>query len=124
MWLMRSLVLELMSTVATSPQAAADRRKSFVLVIHGGAGVISRQHMSPELEAEYRAALKAALQAGYDLLNTHGTGLEAVGAAIRVMEDSPLFNAGHGAVLNGAGEVELDAAIMDGATRKAGAVAA
>ena len=106
------------------PAAEPRRSASFVLVIHGGAGVVSKDQMSPAQEAEYRAALKTALQAGYGVLRTNGTSLDAVAAAIKVMEDSPLFNAGHGAVLNSAGEVELDAAIMDGATRKAGAVAA
>src|SRR5438876_1428700 len=123
-WFLRSLLPEFMSNIATPAPAAAERRESFVLVIHGGAGVIPREQMPPQKEGEYRAALKAALQAGYDLLKTNGTSLDAVSAAIRMMEDSPLFNAGHGAVLNSAGEVELDAAIMDGATRKAGAIAA
>jgi len=116
--------LLLMSDVATPRPAAAEPRASFVLVIHGGAGVISRAEMTPEKEAEYRRALEESLRAGSEVLQTNGMCLDAVIAAIKVLEDSPLFNAGRGAVLNSAGEVELDAAIMDGATRKAGAIAA
>jgi len=96
----------------------------FVLVIHGGAGVVSKEEMTPEKEKAQLAALTESLQAGHAILKTNGTSLDAVIAAIKVLEDSPLFNAGRGAVLNGDGVVELDAAIMDGATRKAGAVAA
>jgi len=93
------------------------------LVIHGGAGTILRSDLTPELEAEYRVALQAALDAGYSILDSGGTSLDAVVAAIRVLEDSPLFNAGKGAVLNSDGICELDASIMNGADRSAGAVA-
>ena len=93
------------------------------LVIHGGAGTITRQNMSPEKEKAYRQALHQALQAGYAVLHQGGTSLDAVEAAIHVMEDSPLFNAGKGAVFTNEGKNELDAAIMDGKTLKAGAVA-
>src|SRR5258708_2240628 len=96
----------------------------FGLVIHGGAGVIERAAMSPEREAEYRAALNQALQAGYAVLDQGGPALAAVTAAINVMEDSPLFNAGKGAVFNADGICELDASVMDGRTQAAGAVAA
>jgi beta-aspartyl-peptidase (threonine type) len=116
--------LLLMSDVATPRPAAAEPRGSFVLVIHGGAGVIPRAEMTPEKEAEYRRTLEESLRAGSDVLRTNGTALNAVIAAIKVLEDSPLFNAGRGAVLNSAGEVELDAAIMDGAKRNAGTIAA
>jgi len=95
----------------------------FGLVIHGGAGVISRDRLAPELEAQYRAKLAEALAAGYAVLDRGGPALDAVTAAIRVLEDSPLFNAGHGAVLNADGFCELDASIMDGRTLAAGAVA-
>ena len=120
----RFCLLLLMSDVATPRPAAAERRGPFVLVVHGGAGVISRAEMTPQKEADYRRALEESLRAGSDVLQTNGTGMNAVVAAIKVLEDSPMFNAGRGAVLNSAGEVELDAAIMDGATRKAGAIAA
>jgi beta-aspartyl-peptidase (threonine type) len=93
------------------------------IAIHGGAGTIRRGDLTPELEAEYRAALEQALRAGYSILEGGGTSLDAVVAAIRVMEDSPLFNAGKGAVFTSAGTNELDAAIMDGSTLAAGAVA-
>lgn len=93
------------------------------LVIHGGAGVIERASMSPAREAEYRARLTEALNAGYAVLDRGGAALEAVTAAINVMEDSPLFNAGKGAVFNADGICELDASIMDGRTLAAGAIA-
>ncbi|MFA5058239.1 MAG: isoaspartyl peptidase/L-asparaginase [Opitutaceae bacterium] len=96
---------------------------TFGLVVHGGAGVILRQDLTPELEAQYRTQLDAALAAGYGVLEHGGASLEAVVAAIKVMEDSPLFNAGHGAVMNAEGVCELDASIMDGLTLDAGAVA-
>jgi L-asparaginase / beta-aspartyl-peptidase len=97
--------------------------KKITLVIHGGAGTITRQNMSPEKEKAYQQALNQALQAGYAVLHKGGTSLDAVEAAIHVMEDSPLFNAGKGAVFTHEGKNELDAAIMDGKTLKAGAVA-
>ncbi|ATB29402.1 isoaspartyl peptidase/L-asparaginase family protein [Melittangium boletus] len=93
------------------------------LVIHGGAGVISRESLSPEREAAVRAALTESLQAGHAVLARGGTSVEAVTAAIRVLEDSPYFNAGKGAVFTHEGKNELDAAIMNGRTREAGAVA-
>jgi L-asparaginase / beta-aspartyl-peptidase len=94
------------------------------IVIHGGAGVIERSKMTPAREASYRSGLAAALDAGYDLLERGGSSLDAVTAAVRIMEDDPQFNAGRGAVLNHDGDAELDAAIMDGAGPLAGAVAA
>ncbi|MCY1044226.1 isoaspartyl peptidase/L-asparaginase [Corallococcus sp. bb12-1] len=93
------------------------------LVIHGGAGVISRENLSPEREAAMRAVLTQALQAGHAVLAKGGRSLDAVTAAIHVLEDSPYFNAGKGAVFNHDGVNELDAALMDGKTRAAGAVA-
>jgi L-asparaginase / beta-aspartyl-peptidase len=105
-----------------APQGQADPKK-ITLVIHGGAGTITRQNMSPEKEKAYRQVLHQALQAGYAVLKKGGTSLDAVEAAIHVMEDSPLFNAGKGAVFTNEGKNELDAAIMDGKTGKAGAVA-
>jgi beta-aspartyl-peptidase (threonine type) len=93
------------------------------LVIHGGAGTITRQNMTPEKEKAYQAALQQALQAGYDVLKKGGASMDAVEAAIHVMEESPLFNAGKGAVFTNEGKNELDASVMDGKTLKAGAVA-
>lgn len=95
----------------------------WALAIHGGAGVLEREAMSPEKEKAYRAALDQALQAGSAVLDRGGPALDAVAAAVRVLEDDPLFNAGRGAVFTADGRNELDAAIMDGKTQKAGAVA-
>lgn len=94
-----------------------------VIVIHGGAGVIRKAEMTPEKEQAYEAVLKEALQKGYTVLEQGGSSLEAVETAIRILEDSPLFNAGRGCVLNNQGLPELDASIMDGKTLQAGAVA-
>ena len=95
----------------------------WTIVLHGGAGVIERTAMDPKTEAAYRAGLSAALQAGANVLQKGGASLDAVEAAIRLMEDDPLFNAGRGAVFTAEGKNELDAAVMEGATLKAGAVA-
>lgn len=93
-----------------------------VLVIHGGAGTLRAAEMSAEDRALYEAALHEALEAGWRVLDAGGSALDAVTAAILPMEDSPLFNAGRGAVFTAEGRNELDASIMDGATRAAGAV--
>ncbi|MEN1728247.1 MAG: isoaspartyl peptidase/L-asparaginase, partial [Pseudomonadota bacterium] len=93
------------------------------IAIHGGAGTISRDRMTAEREANIRAALQAAIEAGHGVLSEGGTSLDAATAAIRILEDAPKFNAGRGAVLTEAGRVEMDASIMDGATLEAGAVA-
>lgn len=93
------------------------------LIIHGGAGVILPGSMSPEMEAAYHAALTTSLKTGADILRDGGSALDAVEAAVLTMEDDPLFNAGHGAVFTAAGTHELDASIMDGRERNAGAVA-
>ncbi|MBB5646487.1 isoaspartyl peptidase/L-asparaginase family protein [Pedobacter cryoconitis] len=98
-------------------------QEKYVMVIHGGAGTITRKNMSPEKEAAYVAALTKALQTGYDVLKSGKTSLDAVEATIHIMEDSPLFNAGKGAVFTHDGKNEMDAAIMDGKTMMAGAVA-
>lgn len=93
------------------------------LVIHGGAGTIKRENMTPEREKAYRETLNQALEAGYDVLDNGGKSVDAVIAAIRIMEDSPLFNAGKGAVFTNEGKNELDASIMDGSNLMAGSVA-
>jgi beta-aspartyl-peptidase (threonine type) len=93
------------------------------LVIHGGAGTITRANLSPEKEKAYHAALHQALDSGYAVLEKGGTSVDAVIAAIKVMEDCPLFNAGKGAVFTHDGTNELDASIMDGSNLMAGAVA-
>ena len=118
---------------ALPPAVASEKRsenqpdmetRKFGLVIHGGAGTIERSNMTPEKEREYRAGLERALKAGYEILNRGGSSLDAAEAAVRVLEDDPHFNAGRGSVFTSAGTNEMDAAIMDGRTLAAGAVAA
>ena len=111
--------------LAAAPAAPAEDgdEPMIAIAIHGGAGVISRASMTPENERAYRADLGRALDAGYEILERGGSSLDAIVAAVRILEDSPYFNAGKGAVFSHAGINELDAAIMDGATQKAGAVA-
>jgi beta-aspartyl-peptidase (threonine type) len=98
-------------------------KPKWAIVIHGGAGTILKKNMSAEAEAAYKEKLSDALNAGSKILENGGTSLDAVTAAINVMEDSPLFNAGKGAVFTAEGKNEMDASIMDGATLMAGAVA-
>lgn len=116
-----ALVFFLFGTTIGS--AADTSSRKIALVIHGGAGTILREEMSPEREKEIRATLQQALQTGYAILKNDGTSIDAVEATIRVLEDSPHFNAGKGSVFNSDGKNEMDAAIMDGRTLKAGAVA-
>ena len=105
------------------PQTQNDDTPPIALVIHGGAGTIRKENMSPERQQAYHDALKKALDAGYAVLENGGSSVEAVIASISIMEDSPLFNAGKGAVFTYSGKNELDASIMDGSNLKAGAVA-
>lgn len=97
--------------------------KPFTLVIHGGAGTILKANMTPQKEKDYQAGLDRALQAGYAVLKGGGKAVDAVEAAIKVLEDDPHFNAGKGAVFTNEGKNEMDAAIMDGSNVKAGSVA-
>lgn len=97
---------------------------NWTLVIHGGAGKLDREMLSAEQDSGARAGLSRALDAGSAVLSGGGTALDAVEAAVRVLEDDPHFNSGRGAVFTHDGGIELDAAIMDGRTRAAGAVAA
>ncbi|SRX72668.1 Isoaspartyl peptidase [Aequorivita antarctica] len=106
-----------------SSEKANKKEENFGIVIHGGAGTILKENMSDSLESAYREKLKEAISAGYEILKNGGTSLDAVTHTINVMEDSPLFNAGKGAVFTHEGSNELDASIMDGATLNAGAVA-
>lgn len=116
-------ILLLMGSTGCAPATSQDAAAPIAFAIHGGAGTITRGSMTPETEAAYRAKLEEALRAGYGVLEGGGASLDAVVAAIRIMEESDLFNAGKGAVFTSEGTVELDASIMDGGTRAAGAVA-
>lgn len=107
----------------TVPDNVAVETPRWSFAIHGGAGVIERDSLTPEQDAAYRAALHRALEAGSAVLADGGSALDAVQAAIEIMEDDPLFNAGRGAVFTAAGRNELDAAVMDGSNLQAGAVA-
>ena len=95
----------------------------FAIIIHGGAGTILKKNMTDEKEAAYKAKLEEAIKVGYTILKNGGTSTEAIMKTIQVMENSPLFNAGKGAVFTNAGTNELDASFMDGNTLNAGAVA-
>lgn len=116
----RLIALLLVVALITADSHAQDG--NVAIAIHGGAGTILPSNMTEELEREYRGALEAALRAGHDVLIAGGTSIDAVVAAVQIMEDSPLFNAGRGAVFTNAETNELDASIMDGQTRNAGAV--
>ena len=118
---MRVLLLVFVLFPALAVAQPAD--STYVLAIHGGAGVIERGSMTPEREADYRAALEDALRAGHAVIQRGGTAVDAVAATLPILEDSPLFNAGRGAVFTSEGTVELDASIMSGETLAAGAVA-
>lgn len=130
-WLAAGLALAGAASCGPGPEAAemeapvqaAEPVAEFGIVIHGGAGTIRREDLTAEQEAAYHAALEAALRAGYAVLEGGGSALDAVQAAVVVMEDDSLFNAGRGAVFTAEGTNELDAAIMDGRTGNAGAVA-
>jgi beta-aspartyl-peptidase (threonine type) len=108
---------------ADSAAAVAPRRARWALAIHGGAGEQEWLHMDPSTAAAYRASLARALEAGARVLRRQGSALDAVQAAIVVLEDDPLFNAGRGSAFDDQGNNEMDAAIMDGATLAAGSVA-
>lgn len=97
---------------------------TIAIAIHGGAGALPRREMTKAMRARYHAGLERALDTGYQVLRRGGTSLDAVCASVVTMEDSPLFNAGRGACYNAEAKHELDASVMEGATRRAGAVAA
>lgn len=120
--LVPSALLAFAMPLISQPNAAGSAHK-WAIVVHGGAGVIERKDMPPATEAEYRAAMKTAIETGAAVLQKGGSSLDAVQATIEYLEDNPLFNAGKGAVFTADGRNELDSAIMDGATLKAGAVA-
>lgn len=121
MLIRKLLAIGALALVFAAPAVAQDH--PIAIVIHGGAGTIEKGDLTPAQEAAYRDKLREAVQAGYQVLKTGGTSLDAVTAAITTMEDSPLFNSGKGAVFNHQGVNELDASIMDGSDLSAGAVA-
>jgi beta-aspartyl-peptidase (threonine type) len=98
-------------------------QQKFGIVIHGGAGNILPEHFTKEQEEAYHQKMQEALQAGYSILEKGGNATDAVVAAIKILEDSPLFNAGKGSVYNNKGQIEMDASIMEGKELKAGSVA-
>jgi L-asparaginase / beta-aspartyl-peptidase len=99
------------------------KKTSYVMVIHGGAGTILKKNMTPETEKAYIEKLEEALKAGYQAIENGKTSLEAVQKAINIMEDSPLFNAGRGSVFTNDEAIEMDASVMEGKNRNAGAIA-
>ncbi|MEB3416664.1 isoaspartyl peptidase/L-asparaginase [Alteriqipengyuania sp. WL0013] len=122
-WIMSIVVASAaLALPASAQEVAPEEPPRWSIAIHGGAGTIRREDMSEEREAEYRAALQAALDAGSKVLAEGGSAQDAVIAAIVIMEDDARFNAGRGAVLTWDGVAELDAAIMTGEQREAGAV--
>lgn len=112
----------LLSNSIIAQQKSIKMNNNYVLVIHGGAGTILKENMSAEKEKAYLQKLEEALKVGYKILSDSGTAIEAVEAAVMVMEDSPLFNAGKGSVYTNDESNEMDAAIMDGKTGLAGAI--
>ncbi|TNE61325.1 MAG: isoaspartyl peptidase/L-asparaginase [Alphaproteobacteria bacterium] len=119
----KNFVTAAIMLLGATGMAQADDTPTYSLVIHGGAGTITPDKLTPELEAEIRADLNHALEAGQTVLKNGGAALDAVTAAIQVLENSPHFNAGRGAVFTAEGKNEMDSAIMDGKTLNAGAVA-
>ncbi|MCL9998681.1 MAG: isoaspartyl peptidase/L-asparaginase [Erythrobacter sp.] len=116
-------LLALVALTLISQPALAEEAPKWSLAIHGGAGTLDPKAMTPEKRAAYEADLQRALDAGSKILAEGGAAMDAIKAAIVIMEDSPLFNAGKGAVFTWDGTNELDASIMDGRDRSAGAVA-
>ena len=118
---MKRIILLTLLVFTMNTNAQTD--SNVILVIHGGAGTILKKNMTPEKEEAYRSKLKEALQAGYAVILNNGTSSDAVVAAINIMEDSPLFNAGKGSVYTNDERQEMDASIMRGSDLNAGAVA-
>ena len=117
------LASALLLTVTAYAQVKPSPSENFAIVVHGGAGNILKKNMTPEQEKAQKDKLSEAIKTGYDILNKGGTSLDAIEAAIKILEDSPLYNAGKGSVFTNDGKNEMDASIMDGSNLKAGAVA-
>ena len=118
----RALALVIFTVAAVAPVAGAEA--PVAIAIHAGAGTILRADLSAEREREIRDALESAVRAGHDILTGGGSSLDAVTRTVQMLEDTPFFNAGRGAVFNAEGRHELDASIMDGSNLDAGAIAA
>jgi len=121
--LLSSIIIFSCETTSNKKDTKTRTPNSFSIVIHGGAGGIKREYINEEQQKAYTQKLEEALNAGYTVLENGGISLDAIQAAINIMEDSPLFNAGKGAVYNSEGNQEMDAAIMDGKTLNSGAIA-
>lgn len=113
----------LVSVAVMAMSTAAEAKPKWALVVHGGAGVIEKKDLSPEQDKAYREAMTRVANTGADVLKKGGTALDAIEAAIRLLEDDPLFNAGRGAVFTAEGRNELDCSVMDGSNLMAGSVA-
>lgn len=120
---MKNLIKKLLIIMALAPLLMLAQKPEYVLVIHGGAGGMNPERMSAERIEEAQRGLQQALDAGEMILKNGGSALDAVQAAVMVLEDHPSFNAGRGAVFNAEGKIELDASIMDGSNLAAGAIA-
>jgi beta-aspartyl-peptidase (threonine type) len=118
-----ALVVLVGMAIALRAHAQASGQHKWAVVLHGGAGVIERSSMTPEAEKAYRSGIREALDAAAAVLDKGGASVDAVEAAIKLLEDNPLFNAGRGAVFAADGTNQMDSAIMDGKTMMAGAVA-
>lgn len=123
-----SILFLLTLQVASVALCSAQKKPAMIkfpitIAVHGGAGNLKKLALTPEQEAEYKSAIQQALDSGYQVLKNHGSSLDAVVAAVRTLEDNPLFNAGKGSVLTHEGRIEMDAAIMTGESKRCGAVA-
>lgn len=120
---MKNALLLALAALLLNTSLSAQSTSNYCIVIHGGAGTITKKSMSPDVEKAYREKLSEALRLGHDTLSKGGTCLAAIEIAIRLLEDSPLFNAGKGSVFTSDGRQEMDASIMEGKGLMAGAVA-
>ena len=120
--MMKRIIISLIILFIYSCQSS-ESEKNIAIVIHGGAGTILKENMTPELESAYLNKLEEAVKTGYDILNNGGSSQSAVEETIKIMEDSPLFNAGIGAALTNQATASLDASFMEGNNLDAGAIA-
>lgn len=118
-----TVALLFLTAVLASQVYASEAAGPVAIAIHAGAGSMSREEFSPEMDTKIRARLEQAVRAGHEVLTSGGSSLDAVSKAVTILEDAPFFNAGRGAVFNSEGRNELDASIMDGKTLNAGAIA-